>query len=53
MPVLALLQVRDFRNDVILAEACHGDVEKLCKNEPAGGDYLMPSASILPGPNIF
>ena len=32
--------MRDFRNDVILAEACHGDVEKMCKSEPAGGTLL-------------
>jgi hypothetical protein len=29
-------QVRDFRNDVILAEACRGDVETYCKAVPAG-----------------
>ena len=32
------LQVRDFRNDVILAEACRADVETYCKNAPAGGN---------------
>ena len=42
------VQVRDFRNDVILAEACHGDVEKLCKNEPAGGPPLCPTYIYLP-----
>ena len=31
----SLLQVRDFRNDVILAEACRADVETYCKNTPA------------------
>ena len=36
MRTLLRVQVRDFRNDVILAEACHSDVEKLCKSEPAG-----------------
>jgi len=29
-------QVRDFRNDVILAEACRTDVELHCPNVPAG-----------------
>ena len=29
-------QVRDFRNDIILAEACHSDVETYCKDTPAG-----------------
>ncbi|CAK0736969.1 hypothetical protein CVIRNUC_000833 [Coccomyxa viridis] len=30
------MEVRDFRNDVILAEACRADVETYCKNAPAG-----------------
>ncbi|CAL5218414.1 g90 [Coccomyxa viridis] len=30
------MEVRDFRNDVILAEACRADVETYCKNTPAG-----------------
>lgn len=33
---VVLLQVRDFRNDVILAEACRSDVETYCKDTPAG-----------------
>lgn len=33
-----LMEVTDFRNDVILAEACRGDVEKYCKDvEPGEG----------------
>ena len=34
-------QVRDFRNDVILAEACRADVETYCKNTPAGMPLLL------------
>ncbi len=34
--VCGCLQVRDFRNDVILAEACRSDVETHCKDTPAG-----------------
>ena len=36
------MEVSDFRNDVILAEACRDDVEKYCKDvEPGetGGTY--------------
>lgn len=33
-----LMEVTDFRNDVILAEACRTDVEKYCKDvEPGEG----------------
>jgi Golgi apparatus protein 1 len=33
-----LMEVTDFRNDVILAEACRGDVESLCLDvEPGEG----------------
>ena len=33
-----LMEVKDFRNDVILAEACRGDVEAYCKDvEPGMG----------------
>jgi len=33
-----LMEVSDFRNDVILAEACRQDVEKYCKDvEPGTG----------------
>eukprot|EP00878_Enallax_costatus_P007022 GHUV01007359.1.p1 GENE.GHUV01007359.1~~GHUV01007359.1.p1 ORF type:complete len:595 (+),score=136.49 GHUV01007359.1:1595-3379(+) len=33
-----LMEVQDFRNDVILAEACRVDVDKYCKDvEPGGG----------------
>lgn len=32
------MEVSDFRNDVILAEACRADVDKYCKDvEPGGG----------------
>ena len=31
-----LMEVNDFRNDVILAEACRGDVEKYCKDTQPG-----------------
>jgi hypothetical protein len=35
-----LMEVTDFRNDVILAEACRGDVDKYCaKVEP--GEALL------------
>jgi hypothetical protein len=36
MTVPRCRQVRDFRNDVILAEACRTDVELHCPNVPAG-----------------
>ncbi len=32
-----LMEVNDFRNDVILAEACRNDVEKYCKDVQPGG----------------
>lgn len=32
-----LMEVTDFRNDVILAEACRADVEKYCKDVEPGG----------------
>lgn len=36
-----LMEVTDFRNDVILAEACRTDVEKYCKDvEPGEGLFL-------------
>ena len=35
------MQVRDFRNDVILAEACRTDVELHCPNVPVGAQ--LPS----------
>ena len=38
------LQVRDFRNDVILAEACRRDVESYCKDAPAG---MLPCETSL------
>lgn len=31
-----LMEVKDFRNDVILAEACRTDVEDYCKNVEPG-----------------
>lgn len=31
-----LMEVQDFRNDVILAEACRVDVEKYCKDIEPG-----------------
>lgn len=31
-----LMEVTDFRNDVILAEACRGDVDKYCKDVQPG-----------------
>ena len=37
---VCVLQVRDFRNDVILAEACRADVESYCKDSPAGEQHL-------------
>ena len=30
------MEVRDFRNDVILAEACRMDVDKYCATTPPG-----------------
>lgn len=32
-----LMEVQDFRNDVILAEACRVDVDKYCKDVEPGG----------------
>ena len=31
------MEVNDFRNDVLLAEACREDVDKFCKNVEPGG----------------
>jgi Golgi apparatus protein 1 len=31
-----LMEVNDFRNDVILAEACRADVDKYCKDVEPG-----------------
>jgi hypothetical protein len=47
-----LMEVTDFRNDVILAEACRGDVDKYCKDVEPGawlrgpGGYLAPPLSL-------
>lgn len=35
------MEVTDFRNDVILAEACRQDVEKYCKDVEPGRDVLF------------
>ena len=37
------MEVNDYRNDVILAEACRTDVDKLCKSVPKGalGDHVI------------
>ena len=37
------MEVNDFRNDVLLAEACRQDVDKFCKNTQPG----MPSSALL------
>ena len=37
------MEVNDFRNDVLLAEACRQDVDKFCKNTEPG----MPSSALL------
>ena len=36
------MEVNDFRNDVLLAEACRSDVDKLCRHVEPG---------VLPGPS--
>ena len=35
------MEVNDYRNDVILAEACRTDVDKLCKKVPRGAGRRM------------
>jgi hypothetical protein len=35
-----LMEVTDFRNDVILAEACRGDVDKYCKDVEPGEGFV-------------
>lgn len=35
------MEVNDFRNDVILAEACRTDVERYCKNVQPGRVYVL------------
>lgn len=35
-----LMEVTDFRNDVILAEACRDDVTKYCHDVEPGGRWL-------------
>jgi hypothetical protein len=42
-----LMEVTDFRNDVILAEACRTDVDKYCKDVEPGG--CMAAAVLVPG----
>lgn len=39
------MEVKDFRNDVILAEACRNDVDKRCKSAKAGqcGHLCFPA----------
>ena len=39
------MEVRDFRNDVILAEACRSDVDKHCKTVQPGEASLGTSNS--------
>jgi hypothetical protein len=44
------MEVTDFRNDVILAEACRGDVDKYCKDVQPGaclGGRIYGRAAVL------
>jgi hypothetical protein len=34
-----LMEVTDFRNDVLLAEACRGDVDKYCRDVEPGARF--------------
>lgn len=39
------MEVRDFRNDVILAETCRADVDQYCSTVEAGGLCCFPQAA--------
>ena len=46
------MEVNDFRNDVLLAEACRSDVDKFCKHTQPGGHecsfcILQPDLHLL------
>lgn len=34
------MEVSNFKNDILLAEACRTDVEQFCSTVEAGGSYL-------------
>lgn len=36
------MEVSDFRNDVLLAEACRADVDKFCKHVEPGALLILP-----------
>ena len=40
------MEVNDFRNDVLLAEACRTDVDKHCKNVQPGELHLHSGSGI-------
>lgn len=44
-----LMEVTDFRNDVILAEACRQDVEKYCKDVEPGALTLLLTNCVCHG----
>jgi len=39
------MEVTDFRNDVLLAEACRDDVDELCNKVKPGRRQLLPDDS--------
>lgn len=42
------MEVNDFRNDVLLAEACRSDVDKLCRHvEPGALPEMLPDQPIM------
>ena len=42
------MEVNDYRNDVILAEACRTDVDKYCKTVPRGMCRPLPALCMMP-----
>ena len=44
------MEVRDFRNDVILAETCRADVDTYCADVEAGESPLPPPSPPQPPP---
>lgn len=41
------MEVNDFRNDVLLAEACRSDVDKYCKHVEPGAHSLLSNLPAL------
>jgi golgi apparatus protein 1 len=49
------MEVKDFRNDVLLAEACRQDVDTFCAKIEPGACLLCPGSlkSCIPGPHCY